>query len=272
MCARRPSSARPSPQRDSNRHKNLYLSVDEPEVGDDVYEERLKRSCGDRGENTSSRTRPTADQRWGAVARPLSKEGEHTRRASNIGRPQTRRRLRGWEKPSQMGARGCGWGGGGAGMGGGWEVAGGRSGEGGGGGGARGLDGGGGGWLVGVGGRAGHYHPRPGGGGGVRAGGGASFPLHFFCLSFLLLFSFLDGWGAEGWDPARSGGGGWGAGGGGGGWVSGAGVGGGGGGGVGGGGGRGSRQHYLKRLDIQAHRSSATRPSRKIEGLEITIT
>jgi DNA ligase (NAD+) len=81
-----------------NRHNDLYYRQDEPEVGDDVYDELLNELRGIETEFPQLLTPDSPTQRVGAAPSGRFPEVEHAERMLSLGNARNEEELRAWEE------------------------------------------------------------------------------------------------------------------------------------------------------------------------------
>ncbi len=84
-------------RRELERHNRLYYVLDEPEVGDDVYDELLDELRAIEAEHPELRTPDSPTQRVGAPPLERFAQVEHLEQMLSLGNARNEEELRGWE-------------------------------------------------------------------------------------------------------------------------------------------------------------------------------
>jgi DNA ligase (NAD+) len=84
-------------RRELDRHNRLYYVLDEPEVGDDVYDELLNELRALEAENSELRTPDSPTQRVGAPPLDRFQQVEHVEQMLSLGNARNEEELRAWE-------------------------------------------------------------------------------------------------------------------------------------------------------------------------------
>ena len=84
-------------RRELDRHNRLYYVLDEPEVGDDVYDELLNELRALEAENPELRTPDSPTQRVGAPPLDRFQQVEHVEQMLSLGNARNEEELRAWE-------------------------------------------------------------------------------------------------------------------------------------------------------------------------------